>query len=74
MVGATKYIRETNKSSSATPQKRSMHVKPERLELCRKGCDVTEPNKGSYNAIKCNQQIEQCGASDEVNAYENKKT
>ena len=68
MVGATKYIREANKSSSATPLRRSMHVKTKRLKLGRKGCDVTEPNKGSYRAIKCNQQIEQCDASEEINA------
>ena len=74
MVGATKYIREANKSSSATPLRRSILVKTKRLELGRKGCEVTEPNKGTYSAIKFNQQIEQCDASEEVNACENRKT
>ena len=45
-VSATKYMRETNKSSSAEPLgERAMLVKTGRLELGRKGCEVTEPNQ-----------------------------
>ena len=47
-VSATKYMRETNKSSSAEPLgERAMLVTTGRLELGRKGCEVTEPNQDS---------------------------
>ena len=47
-VSATKYMRETNKSSSAEPLgERAMLVKTRRLELGRKGCEASEPNQDS---------------------------
>ena len=39
-VGATKYMRDTNKSSSAEPlSERAMPVKTRRLELSREGSE-----------------------------------